>query len=1043
VSGAPAAGPGALGGLNVSAWSIRNPIPSLLFFMLLTLAGLLAFKAMKIQNFPDVDLPMVSVQAALPGASPGQLENDVARKIENAIATVQGVKHIYTTLGDGLAIISVEFRLEKPVQEAVDDVRAAVSRVRADLPGELRDPIVTKTDLASQPILAYTAASARMDEEALSWFIDDTLTKRLLAVKGVGAISRVGGLTREVRVELDPARLLALNASAADISRQLRLTQQDAAGGRADIGGIEQSVRTLAAVGSAQQLAAMEIALSDGRRVRLDQVARVLDTTAERRQAAFLDGKPVVAFEVSRSRGAGELEVAAGVRAALVELQAAHPDITTTESFDFVAPAKEGFESSMMLLWEVRGAGGAGGVAVPARLARHAGGRRGRAAAGGHPHLRGDVPPGLHAQRGDADLAIAGGGHPRRRRHRRDREHHAPPARRQATVRRGDGGGRRDRPRRHRHHVHADRRVPAHRVHDGHRRTLLRAVRLDSSDRRVLLAGRGAHAHPDDGGVSAQAGGRCTRTPRWMQVYEGWATWCLRHRLATLAATAVFFVGSFMLVPLLPTGFIPPDDLSQTQVTLTLPPGARLSDTVTLAERARQVVARHPQVRLVYTAVGGGTAGADPFAPQAGGDPRRAALTISLSPRSERPGISKQAIEGDLRLALSELPGARIKVGFAGSNEKFILAISGDDGAVLAEHARRVEQELRSLPGVGAVVSSSSLQRPELIVRPDHARMAPIWASRQPRSLTFCGWPRPATTTMGLAKINLAQRQLPVVVRLPASAREDLDLLARLPVPGARGPVMLGNVASLSIEAGPAQIERYDRRRNVNFEIELNGVPLGTVEARADELPSLRNLPPGRTQGCGGRRGGHGRPLQRLRAVAMAAGVLCIYAVLVLLFKDFIQPVTILCGAGVVHPGRVPRAVRHPHGTVDALAHRHDHADGRGDQELHPAGGLRRPRTARARARPLARPARCLPQASAPDRHDHHRDGRGHVAHCTGLRRRSELPRTHGHRGHRRPHHQHLPQPAGDPGGVHLRRRLPAGDAPPRAPPMGFNPHAF
>jgi multidrug efflux pump subunit AcrB len=386
-----------------------------------------------------------------------------------------------------------------------------------------------------------------------------------------------------------------------------------------------------------------------------------------------------------------------------------------------------------------------------------------------------------------------------------------------------------------------------------------------------------------------------------MQVYEGWATWCLRHRLATLAATAVFFVGSFMLVPLLPTGFIPPDDLSQTQVTLTLPPGARLSDTVTLAERARQVVARHPQVRLVYTAVGGGTAGADPFAPQAGGDPRRAALTISLSPRSERPGISKQAIEGDLRLALSELPGARIKVGFAGSNEKFILAISGDDGAVLAEHARRVEQELRSLPGVGAVVSSSSLQRPELIVRPDHARMADLGVT----AATLADVLRVATAgdyDQGLAKINLAQRQLPVVVRLPASAREDLDLLARLPVPGARGPVMLGNVASLSIEAGPAQIERYDRRRNVNFEIELNGVPLGTVEARADELPSLRNLPPGVRKAAVGDAEAMADLFSGF-AVAMAAGVLCIYAVLVLLFKDFIQPVTILAALVLSIPG--------------------------------------------------------------------------------------------------------------------------------------------
>ena len=243
--------------LNVSSWSIRNPTPSILLFIMLTLAGLFGFRAMKIQNFMDIDLPMVNVTAALPGASPAQLETDVARKIENSLATVQGVKHIYTTLTDGVATIMVEFRLEKPTQEAVDDVRDAVSRVRADLPSDLRDPVIKKVDLAGTPILTYTVASDRMDDEALSWFVDNQVSKQMLAVPGVGAVTRVGGVSREVRVELDPARLLALNATAADISRQLRQIQQEASGGRADLGGAEQSVRTIATVQSAGELAAM------------------------------------------------------------------------------------------------------------------------------------------------------------------------------------------------------------------------------------------------------------------------------------------------------------------------------------------------------------------------------------------------------------------------------------------------------------------------------------------------------------------------------------------------------------------------------------------------------------------------------------------------------------------------------------------------------------------------------------------------------------------------------------------------------------------
>src|SRR5688500_13236789 len=134
-------------------------------FVLLTFGGVLAFNLMKVQNFPDIDLPTVSVTAALPGAAPAQMETDVARKLENSLATVQGLKHIYTKVQDGVVTITAEFRLEKPVQEAVDDVRSAVARVRADLPTDLRDPVVTKLELAGQPVLAFTIASRNMDDE--------------------------------------------------------------------------------------------------------------------------------------------------------------------------------------------------------------------------------------------------------------------------------------------------------------------------------------------------------------------------------------------------------------------------------------------------------------------------------------------------------------------------------------------------------------------------------------------------------------------------------------------------------------------------------------------------------------------------------------------------------------------------------------------------------------------------------------------------------------------------------------------------------------
>ena len=356
-----------------------------------------------------------------------------------------------------------------------------------------------------------------------------------------------------------------------------------------------------------------------------------------------------------------------------------------------------------------------------------------------------------------------------------------------------------------------------------------------------------------------------------------------------------------MFLSRLPTGFIPPDDLSQTQVTLSLPPGSTLQQTETLAEKARQIVSKHPHVKMVYTTIGGGAAGSDPFMSSGVSEVRKAVLTLNMSHRTERPGISKQDIEGDLRKALVDLPGVRINVSFGGSAEKYVLVLASEDGRALAEHAELVARELRGIPGIGNVTSTSSLVRPELMVRPDPARAADLGVS----TAAIADVLRVATLgdyDQALPKLNLAQRQVPIVVRLNDEARTDLALLSRLPVPGARGPVPLGNVATLSMDSGPAQIDRYDRQRNINFEIELNQQPLGDVERQALALPSLQKLPPGVIVTTVGDAEAMGELFASFM-LAIFTGILCIYIVLVLLFKGFVQPLTILVALVLSVPG--------------------------------------------------------------------------------------------------------------------------------------------
>ena len=880
--------------MNVSAWSIRNPIPSIMLFALLTLAGAMSFKAMKIQNFPDLELPTVVVTAALPGASPAQLETEVVRKVENSIASVQGLKHLYAKIQDGTATITAEFRLEKDSQEALDEVRDAVNRVRSDLPGDLRDPQISKLNVAGAPVLSYSIASAQLDDEGLSWFVDNEVSKALLGVRGVGGVARVGGVSREVQVALDPARMLALGVTASDISRRLRAVQQESSGGRTEWAGGEQAVRTLATVQSAAQLASLDIALSDGRRVMLSQVATVRDTVAEQRSAALLNGKPVVGFEVTRSRGASEVEVRAGVQTALARLQQTRPDVQINQVFNFVDQVQQNYEGSLTLLYE----GAILAVIVVWFFLRDW--RATFVAATALPlsvipaflgmwalgfsinvvtllslslvvgilvddaiveienivrHLRMGKSPYQAAMEAADEIGLAV----------------------IATTftliavflptafMAGIAG----------------------KFFKQFGWTAALAVFASLVVARVLTPMMAAYllkplvatGEPPDGPI--------------MSRYMSAAAWCVRHRWITSMGAGAFFVGSIALIPLLPTGFIPADDYGQTQVSIELPPGSTLQDTLRSAEQARALLDGQPHVRQVFTAIGSGAAGSDPFMPGGAPEARKATLTLTLTPRQERPGLRKQVIEADIRQRMQHLPGARVKVGVAGApGEKYIMVLAGDDGTALVEAANNVAREMRDIPGIGNVSSSASLVRPEIVIRPNFTAAADAGVTAEQLADTL----RMATVgdfDRGLPKLNLPQRQVPIMVRLPAPARQDPTLLAQLPIATPRGPVQLGSVAHISLESGPAQINRFDRRRNVNLEVELNNQPLGEVSAAAESLPSVLSLPAGVNQS----KFGDAEVMAELFesfGLAMLTGVLCIYMVLVLLFGGFMQPVTIL-----------------------------------------------------------------------------------------------------------------------------------------------------
>jgi multidrug efflux pump subunit AcrB len=875
--------------MNVSTWSIRRPVPALLLFGLLTLLGIGAFRALPIQNFPDIDVPVVTISAGLEGAAPAQLETEVARKLEDAVAALGGIEHVRTTITDGMVAIRVEFDIDKDSEIALNEVRNAVDAVRADLPADLRDPVVSRITTAGG-VATFIVRSDRLDEAALSWFVDNDVSKALLAVRGVGRVSRQGGIDREVQVELDPVRMASLGVTAADISQRLREVQRDASGGRGDIGGVVQSVRTLAAVGTAAELAALDIPVSGGRQIRLDRIATVRDGHAERSSYALADGEQVVAFTVMRTRGASEVAVAAGVRQALDRLRAAQPQVQITEAYNNVDPVLDNYRGSMELLFE----GAALAVLVVFWFLRDW-----RATVISAIALPLSVLPTFLVMQWCGfslnvltllALALVVGilvddaivevenivRHLRMGKSPIDAAIDAADEIGLAVIATSltlvavflptafMGG------------------IPG-RFFIQFGITTATAVAASLLVARLLtpmMSAYGLKAHPP-----------AVSDSRLMGAYLASTAWCLRHRVLTTLGVAAFFIGSVALIPLLPTGFVPAADRDQTSVNLELAPGSSLEDTRAAALTAQRLLAGLNEVTRVFIVVGSSAGGGGPLDGGGGSDVRKAALTVSLVHRTDR-ARTQAAMEGVIRETLRNVPGARVSVGGLHSGEKLTITLASDDPIALTTASQAVLADLRSLPGIGNVTSLASLQRPEIHVRPDRQRSAELGVTAQGLAAAM----RLASGgdfAAALPKLNLPSRQVPIRVRLAPAFRQDLAAISALDVPTARGGIPIGSVAEVGLGSGPAQIDRLDRMRTVSLDIELAGRALGTVLNEANLLPSLVNLPPGVSRSSAGDAERMAELFGRF-GTAMLIGILCIYIVLVLLFHDFLQPITIL-----------------------------------------------------------------------------------------------------------------------------------------------------
>src|ERR1700741_3522302 len=874
--------------LNISAWSIRNPLPSVVFSIILLALGWISFTKLAVTRLPSADIPVISVAVGQFGAAPSELESQITKTIEDGVSGVEGVRHISSSITDGLSVTTIQFTLETNTDRALNDVKDAVTRVRANLPQNVNEPLIQRVDVIGLPIVTYAAISPGKAPEQLSYFVDDIVKRALQGVRNVAQVERIGGVEREILVSLDPDRLQAAGLTAVNVSQHFRGTNEDLAGGRAENGKNDQAIRTLAGAKTLNDLKGTMIPLFGGGEVRIDDLGTVTDTIADRRTFARANGEPVVAFAIKRAKGASDVVVAAAVQKRIDAIKAENPGYDLKLIDTSVKFTRGSYEAAISTLFE----GAFLAVMIVMLFLRDI---RARLIAAVSLPL--SIFPAFWAM--DilgfslnliSFLAI--------------------------TLSTGI--------------LVDDAIVEIENIvrHMNMGKTPYRAA-LEAADEIgvaviaisftiiaifapasfmpgiagqffkqfgitvsvqvffSLLAARfvtpmlaayflkhHSHAEPPPG--------------RILNTYHRVVAWSVKHHYITVLIGIGIFVASICSIVVLPQSFLPAQDSSRSWLGLELPPGTELEYTEKVTEDIVARLRKRPEIRSVF--VGGGRS------PQGPEEVRRATLIINYTPKTERK-ITQRDLELIIGHELDNIPDIRFWFLDDQGNRGISLTVLGADSNIVNNVASELATQMKRVPLVANVVSETALDRPELRIRPRPDLAALLGVSTESLSQTIC------VATIGdlgpaLAKYDAGNRLVPIRAQLEDSARADLKTLEQLRVPlgehGEKGGVPLSVVADIKLDQGPTSISRYDRQRQATVAADIAGnASSGEAMAQIDNLPVMRSLPPG-VSVTEGQDAEAMKELQGGFSSAMATGLMMVYAVLVLLFGTFLQPITIL-----------------------------------------------------------------------------------------------------------------------------------------------------
>ena len=863
---------------NISAWSIRNPVVPIVLFVALTIAGIMSFMNMDVQNDPDIEFPVVVVSISQPGAAPTEITTQITQKVESAIRSVQGVRNIDASSSEGNTTVSAEFEIGDDINAAVSEVKNAVDQIRSDLPDGILEPQIFKVATSSDPIAYFAVEASDMTLEQLSWFVDDTVARRLLSVEGMASVSRNGGVNREIRIVLDPAKMQSLGVTASQINSVLRQQNVNASGGQSQIAGSRQSVRVLGNATDAFALSQTQISLGGGRSIKLADVAEVTDGFSEQRSMAFAGGKQVVTFGMSRAKGASDVTVFDNAMVKIAEIEKENPGVNFITLFNSVDYTKGQYKSSMAAMIEgallaivvvflflrdwratiisaiaiplsaiptfwfldllgftlntmsLLALGLVAGVLVDdaiveiENIVRHM--RMGKSAYQASIDAADEIGLAVVATTFSIVAVFLPVG-----------------------LMPGVAG----------------------QFFKNFGLTVVASVLMSLAVARMITPMIAAYFLKSAGMAEH---GEASWIDRYMKILR----WSLGHRRWMMGIGAAALGLTVALLIFLPKQFFPDGNTDFSRVRIEMVPGTTLERTREIANEAAAIIEKQPEVKTALQSV------------------REGGASMFITLHEDRARTSQQ-FEEDLTPLLTKIADARVTFqangpggGGGGSGRDVSVMLSGSDPKMLDRTAATLVEQMKTLPELRAPRISADLQRPELIITPRNDLASQLGVSTVALSQTI----RVATLgdiDQNSAKFSLSDRQIPIRVMLAKESRQDLDVIRNLPVPLASGgSVPLSRVADISFGAGPTSVQR----RNQNFRIFIGadfapGIVSSVADAKINNLPIMKSLPTGVSRAPFGSQEWE-QEMQRDFLVALISGTLLVFAVLVLLYHRFMSP---------------------------------------------------------------------------------------------------------------------------------------------------------